>query len=75
VLSGHIRRGDTEAIHAAIWLSDMRGFSTLADTLRPQDLVECPLLALSGHARKRIQCRFRGVSGHGFLRRECLLMT
>jgi len=39
VLAGHIRRGDTEAIHAAIWLSDMRGFTTLADTLPPQDLV------------------------------------
>ena len=40
VLAGHIRRGDTEAIHAAIWLSDMRGFTTLADTLSPQDLVD-----------------------------------
>jgi adenylate cyclase len=40
VLAGHIRRGDTETIHAAIWLSDMRGFTTLADTLPPQDLVD-----------------------------------
>ena len=40
VLAGHIRRGDTEAIHAAIWLSDMRGFTMLADTLPPQDLVD-----------------------------------
>ena len=40
VLAGHIRRGDTEAIHAAIWLSHMRGFTTLADTLPPQDLVD-----------------------------------
>jgi hypothetical protein len=40
VLAGHIRRGDTEAIHAAIWLSDMRGFTTLADALPPQDLVD-----------------------------------
>jgi len=40
VLAGHIRRGDTEAIHAAIWLSDMRGFTNLADTLPPQDLVD-----------------------------------
>jgi adenylate cyclase len=40
VLAGHIRRGDTEAIHAAIWLSDMRGFTALADTLPPQDLVD-----------------------------------
>jgi adenylate cyclase len=40
VLSGQIRRGTTEAIHAAIWLSDMRGFTKLADRLRPQDLVD-----------------------------------
>ena len=40
MLAGHIRRGDTEAIHAAIWLSDIRGFTTLADTLPPQDLVD-----------------------------------
>src|SRR5262249_44692176 len=40
ILSGHIRRGDTEAIYAAICLSDMRGFTMLADHLRPQTLVE-----------------------------------
>jgi adenylate cyclase len=40
VLAGHIRRGDTEAIHAAIWLSDMRGFTKLADRLPPQALVD-----------------------------------
>jgi adenylate cyclase len=40
VLAGRIRRGDTEAIHAAIWLSDMRGFTRLADSLAPQALVD-----------------------------------
>jgi adenylate cyclase len=40
VLAGHIRRGDSETIHAAIWLSDMRGFTALADTLPPQQLVD-----------------------------------
>src|SRR6202162_5339700 len=40
VLAGQIRRGDTEAIHAAIWLSDMRGFTKLADRLPPQALVD-----------------------------------
>ncbi len=39
VLAGRIRRGDTEAIHAAIWLSDMRGFTKLAESLPPQALV------------------------------------
>jgi adenylate cyclase len=31
LLAGEIRRGHTEAIHAAIWLSDMRGFTALSD--------------------------------------------
>ena len=40
ILAGRIRRGDTEAIRAAIWLSDMRGFTKLADTIPPQELIE-----------------------------------
>lgn len=40
VLAGQIRRGHTDEIHAAIWLSDMRGFTKLADRLPPQALVD-----------------------------------
>src|SRR5215471_14806933 len=40
ILSGHIRRGHTEGIYAAIWLSDMRGFTLLADRVPPQNLLE-----------------------------------
>jgi adenylate cyclase len=40
ILAGQIRRGFTEEIHAAIWLSDMRGFTKLADRLPPQALVD-----------------------------------
>ncbi len=40
VLAGQIRRGHTDRIHAAIWLSDMRGFTKLADRLPPQELVD-----------------------------------
>ena len=40
ILAGRIRRGHVEAIHAAIWLSDMRGFTTLSERLPPQQLVE-----------------------------------
>jgi adenylate cyclase len=40
VLAGQIRRGFTENIHAAIWLSDMRGFTTLADRLEPHALLD-----------------------------------
>jgi adenylate cyclase len=40
ILSGHIRRGDFETIAAVIWLSDMRGFTGLADSLPPRALLE-----------------------------------
>jgi adenylate cyclase len=40
ILAGRIRRGHVEAIHAAIWLSDMRGFTTLSERLPPQQLIE-----------------------------------
>src|SRR5262249_45240 len=40
ILAGEIRRGHAEAIHAAIWLSDMRGFTLLADRVPAQTLVE-----------------------------------
>jgi adenylate cyclase len=39
ILAGRIRRGHVEAIHAAIWLSDMRGFTTRSERLPPQDLI------------------------------------
>ncbi len=40
ILAGQIRRGDTEAIDAAIWLSDMRGFTALADRIAPKLLID-----------------------------------
>ena len=40
ILAGRIRRGDVEAIHAVIWLSDMRGFTRRADTMPPASLIE-----------------------------------
>ena len=56
ILAGQIRRGDTATIHAAIWLSDMRGFTRLADSLPPQTLVDmlnryfdCQLPAIAKH--------------------------
>jgi adenylate cyclase len=39
ILAGRIRRGDVETIRAAIWLSDMRGFTALADRLPPPELI------------------------------------
>jgi adenylate cyclase len=57
VLAGHIRRGDTETIHAAIWLSDMRGFTTLADTLPPQNLVDL--------LNRYFDCQVPAIEQHG----------
>jgi adenylate cyclase len=40
ILSGKIRRGHVEELRAAIWLSDMRGFTTLSERLPPQALID-----------------------------------
>ena len=40
ILAGKIQRGDTEKIRAAIWLSDMRGFTRLADQAPPERVIE-----------------------------------
>ena len=39
VLSGQIRRGDGETIPAAIWFSDLRGFTTLSEKKERDDLL------------------------------------
>ena len=55
-MAGRIRRGHTETIHSVIWLSDMRGFTALADRLPPQILVnllnsyfDCQVPAILNH--------------------------
>ena len=40
ILAGEIRRGYANTIDAAIWMSDMRGFTTLTDKLAPQTLLD-----------------------------------
>ena len=40
IFAGKIRRGYVEAIRAAIWLSDMRGFTALSERLPPQELID-----------------------------------
>ncbi len=56
VLAGKIRRGDTELIEAAIWFSDMRGFSTASHDKCPEDVIamlnelfDCQLPAIERH--------------------------
>ncbi len=40
ILAGKILRGGAETIRAAIWLSDMRGFTKLADQAPPERVLE-----------------------------------
>ena len=40
ILAGQIRRGHTEAINAAIWLSDMRGFTALSDRIATTVMID-----------------------------------
>jgi adenylate cyclase len=40
ILAGEIRRGHAETMQAAIWLSDLRGFTRLSDRLAPETVVD-----------------------------------
>jgi adenylate cyclase len=40
ILAGQIRRGHTDTLHAAIWLSDLRGFTALSDRLPSTAVVD-----------------------------------
>ena len=40
ILAGRIRRGHAETMQAAIWLSDLRGFTALSDRLAPEIVVD-----------------------------------
>jgi adenylate cyclase len=57
ILAGRIRRGHVEAIHAAIWLSDMRGFTTRSERLPPQELIEL--------LNRYFDCQVPAILNHG----------
>jgi adenylate cyclase len=40
ILGGQIRRGHTESMNAAVWLSDLRGFTALSDRLPSETVVD-----------------------------------
>ena len=70
ILSGKIRRGYVEAIRAAIWLSDMRGFTTLSEQLPPQALIdrlnryfECQVPAITRTRRRGAEIHGRRFAG------------
>lgn len=56
ILGGQIRRGHTDTMQAAIWLSDLRGFTPLSDRLPAETVVEilnlyfdCQVAAIREH--------------------------
>jgi adenylate cyclase len=56
ILKGQIRRGHTDSMHAAIWLSDLRGFTALSDRLPSETVVDilnsyfdCQVAAIRDH--------------------------
>lgn len=56
ILHGQIRRGHTETMRAAIWLSDLRSFTALSDRLPSESVVDilnayfdCQVAAIASH--------------------------
>ncbi|MCA6119654.1 adenylate/guanylate cyclase domain-containing protein [Bradyrhizobium sp. WSM 1738] len=56
IMGGQIRRGHTETMNAAIWLSDLRGFTALSDRLPAETVVDilnqyfdCQVTAINKH--------------------------
>jgi adenylate cyclase len=57
ILAGKIRRGYVEAIRAAVWLSDMRGFTMLSEQAPPQ--------AVIGVLNRYFGCQVPAILDHG----------
>jgi adenylate cyclase len=57
ILGGQIRRGHTDTMHAAIWLSDLRGFTALSDRLPAETVVDI----LNGY----FDCQVSAIRAHG----------
>jgi len=57
ILAGQIRRGHTDTMSAAIWLSDLRGFTRLSDMLPPSAVVEV--------LNRYFDCQVEPIVDHG----------
>ena len=57
ILNGQIRRGHTDTMDAAIWLSDLRGFTALSDRLPAETVVDI----LNGY----FDCQVTSIRNHG----------
>ena len=57
ILGGQIRRGHAETMHAAIWLSDLRGFTALSDRLPAETVVDI--------LNQYFDCQVSPIRAHG----------
>jgi adenylate cyclase len=57
VLAGKVRRGHVESLRAAIWLSDMRGFTALSGKMPPDALVDL--------LNQYFDCQVPAIHAHG----------
>jgi adenylate cyclase len=57
IFGGQIRRGHTDTMHAAIWLSDLRGFTALSDRLPAETVVEI--------LNRYFDCQVAAITSHG----------
>jgi len=57
IMHGQIRRGHTETMDAAIWLSDLRGFTALSDRLPAETVVDI--------LNQYFDCQVSAISTHG----------
>lgn len=57
ILGGQIRRGHHDTMQAAIWLSDLRGFTALSDRLPAETVVEI--------LNRYFDCQVTAIRGHG----------
>jgi adenylate cyclase len=57
ILGGQIRRGHTETMNAAIWLSDLRGFTSLSDRVPAETVVDI--------LNQYFDCQVDSIRAHG----------
>jgi adenylate cyclase len=57
IMHGQIRRGHTETMDAAIWLSDLRGFTALSDRLPSETVVDI--------LNQYFDCQVSSIATHG----------
>src|SRR6202789_4029668 len=57
ILGGQIRRGHAETMQAAIWLSDLRGFTALSDRLPAETVIEI--------LNQYFDCQVHAIKTHG----------